>query len=370
MKKHLIAAAVAAAVAVPAAAQVTVTGALEAGFTSKDIRALGSSTEATRQSGITAGHVVTPNITFRGSEDLGGGMKASFFIQEELETSTGSTETTNSTTSLSQTFISLAGGFGEVSVGRMNHATRDVGGVYRFFGDIGRLSGAMNSNNNLTNTIQFVSPAVAGVKLSVAYSDAGKAASSGVATGINTAAVASAGVSGKIGTVNFALAREEEKLVGASISALRAKSDLTTLGANTDLGFARLGVVYATQELTTSANANGGERNAMGLHLALPAGKGVTVGGSFTSYEVTEAAGGDKPKADILTVAARYDFSKRTALYASYQQVKNSGAANALAADSATDINGGSAGTARGLGVVEVTNKTTSGMGLTLVHSF
>ena len=370
MKKHLIAAAVAAAVAVPAAAQVTVTGAIEAGLTSKDIRALGSSTDATRQSGITSGHVTTPQITFRGTEDLGGGMRASFFIQEEFETGTGSTETTNSTTSLSQTYVSLAGGFGEVSVGRMNHATRDVGGVYRFFGDIGRLNGNMNSNNNLTNTIQYVSPRFADIQVSVGFSDAGKAAVSGAATGINTSALATAGVTAKVGMVNLALAREEEKLVGTAAAALRAKSELNTLGMNADMGFARIGLVYAEQDHSTAAGANGGERSALGLHAAIPAGKGVTVGGSFTTYEVSPAAGGAKPKADILAVAARYDFSKRTGLFASYQQVKNSGAENALAADSATGVNNGAAGSSRGLSVVEVTNKTTSGFGLTLVHNF
>jgi len=370
MKKHLIAAAVAAAVAVPVSAQVTVTGVIEAGFTSKDIRSLAATTDSTRQSGITGGHVAGPSITFRGTEDLGGGLKASFFIQEEFDASTGSTETTNSTTSLSQTFISLAGGFGEVSVGRMNLATRDVGGVYRFFGDIGRLAGSMNSNNNLTNTIQYVSPRFADMQLSVGFSDAGKAATSGRATGINTAALATAGVTAKLGIVNLALSREEEKLVGTAPAALRAKSDLTTLGMNADMGFARIGLVYAEQDHTTAAGANGGERTALGLHAAIPAGKGVTVGGSFTTYEVNPAAGGDKPKAEILAVAARYDFSKRTGLFASYQQVKNSGAADALAADSATGINNSTAGSSRGLGVVEVANKTTSGFGLTLVHTF
>jgi predicted porin len=297
-------------------------------------------------------------------------MKASFFIQEEFETSTGSTETTNSTTSLSQTFITLEGGFGGISVGRMNHATRDVGGVYRFFGDIGRLAGSMNSVNNVSNTVQYRSPSFGGISISAAIGDPGLTAASGAATGVNPQALTTVGISGKLGSVNFGLSQEELKFVGQQASALRGRVDLTTFGANTDLGMARVGFVYADQEVTTAAQAFGGDRNAMGVHVAVPVGKGVSIGGSFTSYEVNLAAGGAKPKADVMTIAGKYDFSKRTALFASFQQVKNTGAANALASASASGINSGSAGSSRGLGVVETTNVTASGLGLTLVHSF
>jgi predicted porin len=96
----------------------------------------------------------------------------------------------------------------------------------------------------------------------------------------------------------------------------------------------------------------------------------LTLGVSHSSYEVSLAAGGTKPEATITTLGARYALSKRTSLVGSYQQVKNSGAANALAPAAATGINAGTVGSSRGLGVVETTNQTASGMGLTVVHSF
>jgi len=372
MKKHLIAAAVAAAVAVPAAAQVTLSGALEAGYTSKDVRALGSTTSTTRHSSISGGHVTTPAINFAGSEDLGGGLKASFLIQSEFDTATGSEDVTNSVAKFSQTTVSLSGGFGTISVGNMNHATRDLGGMYRFFGDIGRLAASMNSSNNLPNTIQFVSPTFSGFSLSAASSSVGKTVDSttGATTGVNPVSNNSVGLRGSIGKVNVALAIEEENFIGASAAALRGKMELTTFGVTTDLGMARLGLVYADQESTSAAQANGGERNALGVHARVPVSGAVAVGGSFTSYEVTPAGGGAKPKADIMTVAAQYTLSKRTSIYASYQQVKNSGAANALSSANPTSINSGTVRGSRGLGVVETTNTTASGMGLTVVHSF
>jgi predicted porin len=149
----------------------------------------------------------------------------------------------------------------------------------------------------------------------------------------------------------------------------QAEFDLDTLAANIDLGAARVGLVVAKQDLALVGGANGGARDAVGVHVAVPLGA-FTVGGSFTNYEVSPAAGGAKPEADVTTVAARYAFSKRTSIVGSYQTVKNSGAAGALAAAAATGINGGAAGSRRGLGVVETTGKTASGIGLTVVHTF
>lgn len=365
MKKHLIAAAVAAAVAVPAAAQVTISGNIEAGYTSKDVRAVGSTTTNTKQSAITGGHFGTPNVMFSGTEDLGGGLKASFTLNREYNMTTG----LDTTTGFNQAFIGLSGSFGTVQVGKLNHATRDAGGVYRFFGDIGRLAGSMNSGADQQNTIQYISPTISGFTVSVANSDIDETVASGATTNVAPASLTSYGVRGKIGEVNLSLGRETNKFVAASAGAGQAEWDLDTLAANIDLGAARVGVVVAKQDLSRVGGANGGKRDATGFHVAVPMGA-VTLGGSFTNYEVSEAAGGAKPKAEITAIAARYNFSKRTALLASYQTVKNSGAADALGAATATDINGTVAGSSRGLGVVETTNKTASGMGLTVVHTF
>jgi len=372
MKKHLIAAAVAAAVVAPAAmAQtVTMTGALEAGYTSKDVRAFGSTTTNTKQSAITSGHVITPNITFSGTEDLGGGLKASFMMQEEYNIATGDEDVTNSVGSLSQALVSLSGGFGAISVGKMNHATRDLGGVYRFFGDIGRLAGAMNSVNNVNNTVQYVSPTFSGFRLSVAQGDVDKTVTSSVDTNVDPQSLRTFGISGNIDKLRLAISQEELKWVAASAGAAQAKTKLLSIGGSYDFGVARLGLVYADQDHTLASGANGGERKAMGIHAAAPVTGAITLGASFTNYEVTLAAGGAKPEADVLTLAAQYALSKRTSIYASYQSVKNSGAADALASVSAAGINSGAVGSSRGLGVVETTGTTADGFGLTLVHSF
>jgi predicted porin len=380
MKKLLIATAALAMVAGTAQAQssVTVSGALEAGYTSKDVQAL-SGGGTTKQSAITGGHVLTPNLTISGTEDLGGGLKASFLIQEEFDTSTGNQDVTGSgsTTNgrFSQTFVSLNGGFGTVSVGAMNHATRDLGGVYRFFGDIGRLAGAANSANNLNNTIQYVSPQFNGFAFSAASSDVGKTMATstvgvpGADTKVDPQQNTSFGISGAVGKLRLAAAREDVKFTGGANNAAQAKMEMLSIGGSYDFGTFKLGAAMVDQEATLANGTNGGERKAYTINLAAPVTKVITVGASFASYEVTPISGA-KPKADVMTLAAQYSLSKRTNVYGSYQQVKNNGTAKALGAFDASGINAGNAGGSRGLGVVETTGATASGYGITVVHTF
>jgi len=373
MKKSLLALAAMGAFAGAAHAQssVTVSGLLEAGYTSKDVRAVGSTTTTTKQSAVTGGHVVTPQITFSGTEDLGGGMSASFFIQEEFDTSTGSTETSGSLTKLSQTFVSLGSKqFGTINAGNKNHATRDLGGVYRFMGDIGRLPANFNLTNNFGNTVEYVSPAISGFAVSVGYGSIGRTVTSSVDTNVTPASLTTFGIRGNIGKAAIAANHETNATVAASAGAEQAKLTQITVGGSYDFGMAKVGLIYANQDYKLAGGADGGKRNAMGVHLAAPVTKVITLGASYSAYSVKPAAGGAEPKADILTVAAQYAFSKRTSIYASYQQVANKDAANALAGVSATSINGGAASGSRGLGVVETTGTTANGFGLTAVHSF
>jgi predicted porin len=372
MKKSLIALAALSAFATAAQAQssVTISGALEAGYTNKDVRSQGSTTANTNVSGITSGHVVTPNITFSGTEDLGGGLKASFVLQEEFDTATGSEDVTNSSGKFSQSFVSLAGGFGTVSVGTMNHATRDLGGVYRFFGDIGRLASATNSANNLANTIQYVSPTFNGFAFSVASSDSGKTVTDGADTLRNPQQNTSFGITGAVGNLRLAAAREDVKLLATANNASQPKMEMLSVGGSYDFGVAKLGAAVVDQEVTKIDGTNGGERKAYTINLAAPVTKAITLGASFANYEVTPAAGGAKPKADVMTLAAQYSLSKRTNIYGSYQQVKNNGTANAMAAFKTDAINDSTPGSSRGLGVVETTGATASGFGITVVHTF
>lgn len=80
MKKHLLAAAVAGAFALPAAAQVTVFGLIDMGY-ANHTQENSTRTATAKSSGVNPGNHAGSRIGFRGEEDLGGGLKASFWYE-------------------------------------------------------------------------------------------------------------------------------------------------------------------------------------------------------------------------------------------------------------------------------------------------
>ena len=128
MKKDLIAAAVAAAVAVPAAAQVSISGMFDFALQERDN---GSSTITSAQSGTLS----TPGLRFTSAEDLGGGLKMNLTALVEYSASAGTYEQT--TPGFDQVFASVAGGFGTVTVGKHGFAARNANGVGSFIGNVG-----------------------------------------------------------------------------------------------------------------------------------------------------------------------------------------------------------------------------------------
>ena len=374
MKKSLLALAAMGAFAGAAHAQssVTVSGLLEAGYTSKSVRSLGSAAGAeTMQSSISGGHVATPVIRFEGTEDLGGGMTAGFAIRDEFNVGTGARA--SSLGVFTESFVSLSNNdFGTLAAGRMYHATRDIGGVYRFMGDIGRIASSMNSAVQ-SNTVQYVTPSFQGFSGSVGYSSNGKTtdATTGVDTSVVPVSLFSVGLRGTFGKASLAASSETTTFVSAAGSTDQAKHTINSFGGAYDLGVAKVGVAYFDQKLTLATGADGGKRTAYTVNLAAPVTKAITLGGSYGSYEVTLAAGGAKPKTNIMTFGAQYALSKRTSIYASYQAVTNSDANNALSAASSAAINGSTTvGSSRGLGVQEINAGTGRGFGLTAVHTF
>jgi len=318
MKKHLIAAAVAGALAVPAMAQVTVSGGVEAGYASRDISATVDQKDVRH-------FVTTPGITFKGEEDLGGGMKASFQLTQDIATPDGT-----SSSDFEISTVSLSGGFGEVRLGRNHPSTRDAGGVYRFFGDIGRLAATLNESAYVQRGIQYTTPNIGGVKAVIFSADPDD--------GVNIKRTAY-GVMGSVAGAKFSVAQETQETVA------NVETKLMTVGGSMDLGMAKVGLVYAKEDYETGDDLKG-----TGVHVAVPMGA-MTVGGSFTQYEAGTG------ETDVLALALQYSLSKRTSVYATYQTV-----------DAGTTAAGITS--SRGLGVGETAGEKNSGFGVSVVHSF
>jgi predicted porin len=331
MKKHLIAAAVAGALAVPAMAQVTISGALEAGYISKK--------NADKSTNSTVDTIVgTPNITFKGSEDLGGGLKAGFTLKQNIDTPTGAQS------NFAQSQLDLSGGFGKISLGRFDAAGRDFGGVYRFFGDIGRLVSSMNPGGDTVNNFMYTTPKFNG--FSAAFSDS----RGGGRTTISAAAekVSSYILQGDIAGFKVAYAATEIK--AANTGATSEK--VTGLAGSYDFKIAKVGVVSAKREDTGNNDVK-----VLGLHAAAPVGP-VTLGFSQTTYEESD----NNKETKIMALAAKYSLSKRTAVFATWQKISDDASGNA------NDI-----GSTRGLSLaLPTTTGATSntGYGISVEHKF
>jgi predicted porin len=328
MKKHLIAAAVAAAVAVPAAAQVTVSGALEAGYGQTKIGDVSNNT-------VTGNVFQTPFIRFSGSEDLGGGLKASFNLTNEFNTATGNETGTNPASAAATTFdtmeessVSLTGGFGGIKLGRFNFTARDNGGVYRFAGEFMRVGGDFrNLGSQPTNTIEYTSPTISGVSVAVARSNAGSKIA-------GSSSLNQTGVS--IGYSAGPLSVRASSITSDNGSARNNKEEF--VGATYNFGMARVGLLHAQDQSHTA----GSDSEVTVFNVAVPVGTGLTVHGSVHNYEADTANRG----ADAYGIALTKDLSKRTMAYIAYASVKNTGGTYApatLITGTASKTNSGSA---------------------------
>jgi len=122
MKKHLIAAAVAAAVAVPAAAQITISGDMDVGYQSyKATRGTQSLSLSSTGQDYSTGAATSSRLRFDATEDLGGGLRAS--IHSRLRTGIQG----NNLATGDDFFAQVQGGFGTVKLGRYEGLAGDVG---------------------------------------------------------------------------------------------------------------------------------------------------------------------------------------------------------------------------------------------------
>jgi predicted porin len=165
MKKHLIAAAVAGILAAPAMAQVTVYGIMDLAVRSSSPD-VGPSTTT-----MVSGSFYTSRLGFKGTEDLGGGLKASFTLEGKVDADTGATTLGNRESS-----VALSGGFGAITLGRTDTSQSEAVELVAHFANMGNfgLHGTALANpeygGDQPNTIRYTSPSMGGVTLQVGTS--------------------------------------------------------------------------------------------------------------------------------------------------------------------------------------------------------
>ncbi|WP_127470185.1 porin [Thiomicrorhabdus aquaedulcis] len=181
MKKNIIALAIASTIAAPVAFAdaPTVYGQVNMAVEQVDLDEAGVKSDS--KSGTQVNSRAS-RLGIKGSEDLGNGLKAVYGLefQVNIDTSDVKDSTENKFNSLTarNQFVGLAGGFGTVLMGRHDTPFKMSQGQDLFndsgFADIAPLNGSLGAFNaggeiRVANTVAYVSPEFAGVKLAAAF---------------------------------------------------------------------------------------------------------------------------------------------------------------------------------------------------------
>jgi len=292
MKKHLIAAAVAGALAVPAMAQVTVYGIMEAGIGSTSTSGSASTT------GVVDSTVNTSRLGFKGSEDLGGGMNAIFGLEARLDPQTGDVDENSKASFFERgAYVGLSGGFGTVKIGKLDHQGGENNDA-TVFGNVGLISGNVEIGSDRNNTIDYTSPAIGGFKVNIGHSlkDNGNSDADNTHDGITTYQI-----SGSVGGVSLKVGGGTEKEVGGT------ETKVMGVSAGTSIAGAKVGISYQTAEVASV------DRKHTLVNGALPLGGALTAYAVYGKYDVDGTTSTDST---VTAVGVGYALSKRTTVYA------------------------------------------------------
>jgi predicted porin len=346
MKKHLIAAAVAAAVAVPAAAQVTVYGRIDLGFQDLEQKiASGATTGSVKTKGIEAGGLGGSNLGVRGSEDLGGGLKAIF----QLEYGSLTPQRDGGLSNSRDSFVGLQGGFGTLRVGRLSLGYKTVNDVYTANGgawtvgyggnavtdssggSAGDALGLAEGNGRTTdstitsfttvrtnNAIDYQTPTMSGFSARVSYA-VGTSDTSGTTAKVETAQSnqTQVGIRYAAGPLSLNYVNMTDK--DSTSVGLSNKYDGNNFGASYNFGVAQVLFMYSDLERKAKATAAGAETKTDVDYYTI--GARIPFGSTRLQISITDGEikqGTNKWDTAGYQLGAVYAFSKRTEAYALY----------------------------------------------------
>ena len=278
--------------------------------------------------GLTTSGNATSRLGFRGVEDLGGGLKAGFWLEGEIFGDNGNA---NGFNFQRRSTVSLMGGFGEVRMGRELTPSYSKTSSYDLFGQtgIGRFMGwrdwasnsdfgtavstADASNVRSSNMISYYTPNFGGLTAGLGY-------------GFDEQTTGKAGryVGGYVaydnGPLSLAASYDQRDLVlnvGVPVvgSAVLDR-DTFTLGGSYDLNVVKLNAIV--QQSKYKALGESEKVNAYALGVSAPVGAGeVKLQYALYDNKLIES------KAHHISLGYVHNLSKRTAVYGTVSYMDN-----------------------------------------------
>jgi len=380
MKKSLIALAVLAASGTAMAqSSVTIWGIVDAAYT----RVSG---DANSRVLLNGSGISSTQLGFRGTEDMGGGLRASFWLEAGFDNSSGSggptttnntatgasiatnnilttgtatTQTTNGTQGLTfnrRSTVSLSGGFGEIRLGRDYTPQFWNWTVYDPFGTNG-VGTTRTMNSSLATGAALGGTTGTAVRASNSFTylfnHAPNATYASGGNGLHAAVQAYVGenlsnsaakkdgdgngirVGYNAGPLSLAVGYGQTKFATGNLT-------MTNYGGAYDMKVARV-MAQITKDKVGTVTGDG-----MLLGVTAPVGAGL-IRASYSTYENNST----KAEAKQTAVGYVHNLSKRTRAYATYSRISNSGGSTAALGS-----------------VTGVANKASSGVDIGMTHSF
>jgi len=340
MQKKIIALAVAGLMSGAAFAQTNVTIYGAADVTFDNVKATGDSTAATAgaNGNLSARNRVSSNssfLGFRGSEDLGGGLKAVFQFEGGVGHDSGGNYSFNR-----DSFVGVAGGFGTVAAGTLTGPTRSLGaamepfagstGITANIGLIGKLGGGAGASlfdTRWTNTIAYISPSMGGLTATAAYVANENKSRDGLAGVADTPTVLGQrntwgydiGLRYAVGPIMAGLTQNQVKIGDVPGN----KTTDTRLAGRYNFGQGTVGLLW--DRVRTEAVGVDRKRTAWFLPVTFnvtPTGKIVAQYGKAGDVSGTSDTG-----ASMFALGYEHSMSKRTVVKAVWSQISNEAAA-------------------------------------------
>lgn len=321
MKAKLIAlAAMAVSGAALAQSSVTVYGRMDLSVGSEKNQLANTST-----SKVFSGNLTTSRLGFRGTEDLGGGLKAIFQIETAISADAPGTTTLGDRHAI----VGLSGGFGTVKLGRTETVYKDIydlavsSNVFdsKFTPNetvyAETTAGGLNGfSSRRDNQIRYESPSFSGFTFGVSFAmDEQASPVKQDVTAYN--------LRYKAGALDVGLGYQEQK----NNSTPANDREYTALSGAYNFGVARVSAGY--QNTKTGANT---KDNEYSIGVNVPMDKfNFSVG--YANSKSKNAAGATTGKGSGFGLGVTYSLSKRTTAYAGWRDTSRKTAAGVKTAD-------------------------------------
>ena len=309
MKKTLLAlAAVAASSAAFAQSSVTLYGVVDA-----SLESVKGDDTVTR---VSSDNLASSRFGLKGTEDLGNGRKANFVLESNMKMDTGANGGGSTRFFDRAAWVGVAGGFGELRLGRQDTSIGLLAGNSSILGAQGyddlKIAKTFSGDGyrRTDNAITYILPKfVDGLSAQVQYSTQASGAEDADKIGSHYGLNVQYAVGGFSAGLGYLQAKKTDSVDDTGV--------LAYLGY--DFGAVKL-TGYLEQDKTDGMAE---KRQLYGVRFDVPVGKDIKLQASVAQVKDQEMTANNEDDATIIALKGVYALSKRTSVYALFTNVKN-----------------------------------------------